>query len=984
MSGSLVSPVLVGREAELGALREALSRASQGKQAAVLLAGEAGVGKSRLVQELAVLAEAADARVLVGGCVELGGQGIPFGPVVEILRGLRDELGGEELRVLLGPGRAEIARLLPELGDGEDQPARAEGASRVQELLLGLLARLAEERPLLLVFEDLQWGDRSTFELIALLVRGLGGRGVMIACTVRPDELRRGHPFRELAARWDQERAVERIELARLGSEDVREQIAAIAGAEPDSQLVESIYERSEGIPLFVEELLGAVRDGGIRQEYLPPSLRDVLLARVDRLGPAAQQVLRVASAGGRRVPDRLLVAVAGMPDAELYAALREIVEHQLLTVDASGRGYAFRHALERATVHEDLLPGERARLHEAYARALEEDLELAGGEREASAMLAHHWLAAHDLERALVASVRAGRAAVAASAPAEAQRHFEQALELWPQVPDAARLVDLEHPALLDAAASQASQAGALDRALALITEALEEVDARREPERHAWLLARNADLLRNRGRDADAVAALERAAALLPERPPSRTRAYVLASLARAMMLSTDAWERSLELAELAYEEASAVGAVEERCDARITLGSVLSDRGRVEEGLRLIELSREEAMEAGLTWIALRAYVNSSDMLVTEADHGRAVEVADEGLRLADEWGLARSLGAILRGNKLEALCRAGRWPEAEAAAASEVGAADGVFAGSVILQRAEILALCGRNEEAERELSRARGHLGQATSVQWTLPIAFVEAELARARGDLAAARGAVERGLAATSDAETDRYRWPLVWLAARIDAEERQKSGRGPAAQEQSAGSTLRQAHAQLRGDRGYEALTAAERSRGGGPSEVDAWAAAVEICRQTNQAYPLAYALARLAEALAAAGDVAAAAGPLAESHELAVRMGAVPVAEHARELARRARVKVDLEESSGEAEAGDELSRFGLTDREREVLELVAEGRSNGQIAEVLFITRKTASVHVSNILGKLGVATRTEAAAVAHKHGLVASTA
>jgi DNA-binding CsgD family transcriptional regulator/tetratricopeptide (TPR) repeat protein len=987
VSSSLVSPVLVGRESELALLRDSLAGAAGGEGAAVLLAGEAGVGKSRLVQELVTLARGADARALLGGCVELGGQGIPFGPVVEILRQLRDELGGEELRVLLGPAREEVARLLPELGEGEEPPPRSDAAPRVQELLLGLFARLAEERALLLVFEDLQWADRSTLELLALLVRGLAGRSVLIVATVRPDELQRGHPFRELAARWDQQRAVRRIDLARLGVEHVREQIAAIGSAEPDGALVELIFERSEGIPLFVEELLGAVEEGDVRREYLPPSLRDVLLARIDRLSPGARQLLRVASVGGRRVPDRLLAAVAQLPEAELYAALREIVEHQLLTVDEGGRGYAFRHALERATIHEDLLPGERAGLHEAYARALEEDPELAGGELEASAMLAHHWLAAHDSARALAASVRAGRGAVAASAPAEAQRHYEQALELWSQVPDAERLAGIDHPALLDAAAAEASLAGALERAHALLSEALEEVDAEQAPERRAWLLARYGDQLRSRGRDAEAVAVLEQAVELLPEGPPSRTRAHVLGSLARALTLSADAWGRGAELAERAIEEAAAVGAFEERWEAQITLGCALFDRNQWEEGLGLLERSLEEARSAGLTWVALRAYVNLADVLVSLGSHERAIELADEGLRFADEWGLARSVGAFLRGNKLEALFRAGRWREAEAAAALPFAAAEGIFAGGIPLMRAEIMVLAGRREEAERELARARGHLGQATGVQWALPLAFVEAELARSAGDLEAAHAAAEKGLSGTREAETDRYRWPVVWMAMRIDAERRLAGSGGQRAPAEGDGEdpdqTLEPGPAQLPADRSYEALATAERRRGTA-REIASWESAVDVCRETGQVYPLAYALARLAEARVAAGDPDGAAPEVAESHALALRMGAEPIAQHARDLARRARLKVNLE-AAGAAPAPDEdeLARFGLTEREREVLALVAEGRSNGQIAEQLFITRKTASVHVSNILSKLDVATRTEAAAVAHRHAAAAAT-
>ena len=275
---------------------------------------------------------------------------------------------------------------------------------------------------------------------------------------------------------------------------------------------------------MFVEELLGAVRDGRMDHDYLPPSLRDVLLARAELLSPSAQHVLRVVSAGGRWVPDGLLASVAELPGPELNAGLREAVEQQLLVVDASGRGYGFRHELARAAIHEDLLPGERAQLHKAYAEAIEATPELAGSELDAVSMLAYHWLAAHDLPRALPASVRAGRAAAEAWAPSAAQRHFELALELWSQVPDAEQRADVDHSELLEAAAHSASRSGALDRALALVDEALGEVGHDGEPEHRATLLVRRAELLVDLGRDEEGLAVLEEAVGLLPQDSPSR----------------------------------------------------------------------------------------------------------------------------------------------------------------------------------------------------------------------------------------------------------------------------------------------------------------------------------------------------------------------------------------------------------------------------------------------------------------------------
>jgi DNA-binding CsgD family transcriptional regulator len=968
---SLVSPVLVGRQPEFAVLQEALRRAMGGEPTAVVVGGEAGVGKSRLVQELGEQARRAGARVLAGGCVELGGEGIPFGPLVDVMRTLASDLGIDELGERLGPGRAEIARLLPELDDGNLVRPVDDRASLVPELIVGLFARMASERPLVLTFEDVQWADRSTLDLIALLVRGLSNR-VLLICTVRFDELHRTHPFRRMSSRWEQQRTVERLELERLDAEEVRAQIQAILEQQPDGELVDLVFERSEGIPLFVEELLGAVRDGRVNQDYLPPSLRDVLLARVDLLSENAQHVLRVASAAGQWAPEGLLSVVAGLSEDELYAALRQIVEHQLLVVDPAGRGYAFRHALARGAVYEDLLPGERARLHRAYAEALEADPGLAGPGIGASAMLAHHWIAAHNLPQALAASVRAGDAVAAASAPAEAQRHYELALEVWTEVPDAQERAGCSYRELLEAAGQAAHHAGAGDRAMALFDQAVAEVGPDEDPGRLARLLARRSRVLTDVGRDEEAIAELERAVDLLPP-TPSAASAQVLASFSRVMILCED-YPRAASGAQRALEAAAATGAVEEQCDAQITLGHVMAHTGEIDDGLALIYAGRDGALRAGMAWTAVRGYINLSDTLLMLGRYDEAVVTGEEGVALAEQTGLGRTAGAFLRGNKAEALLRSGRLDEALKCAAPRTEA-DGVFAGTLTQYRAEVHVAAGRHREAELELKNARRQLRATVAPQFALPIAGTEAEIARLAGDLGRAAEVVERALATETTSTVERYRWPLVWLGMRIEADRPGVAGdyaRAAGLSELALRLVPRSAS-----DYGYRALAAAEYARVRGADEVAAWEQAVPASRAMNQPYPLAYALLRHGEALVAAGDTETAAVAVGRGLELARQMGAAPLIELARDIARGGRLSIveDASDGVGSPDNGD----LGLTARELEVLRLVAEGRSNGQIAEELFISRKTASVHVSNILAKLGVTTRVQAAAVAHRRGL-----
>jgi DNA-binding CsgD family transcriptional regulator/tetratricopeptide (TPR) repeat protein len=984
---SLVSPVLVGRQGEVQALSHALGRLLAGEQATIVVGGEAGVGKSRLVHELVDEARQAGARVLVGSCIELDGGGIPFAPVVEMMRDLAAELPAGDLDAALGSARAEVGRLVPELD--ESTPAISaddRDPARLLELMLGVVGRLAASAPLMLAFEDVQWADRATLDLFPLLVARAAGRRLLLVFTVRSDELHRAHPFRRMAARWEQQRTVQRLELPRLDLHGVAAQIEAILGHRPDGELVDFIAERSEGIPLFVEELLDVTRDGRVDPDYLPPSLRDVLLARAELLSPSAQHVLRVVSAAARWVPDRLLALVAGLSELELHAALREAVEQQLLVVDASGRGFGFRHALARAAIHDDLLPGERTQLHKVYAEALEDNAELAGSDLDASSMLAHHWLAAHNLPRALPASVRAGKAAAAAGAPSAAQRHFERALALWPQVPAAEERAGIDHSHLLEAAALSAARAGAVDRGLALVDQALAEVGYGGTLERRATLLVRRATLLGDLARDGEALAVFEQAEALLPRDLPSKASAQVLSSFARALA-RVDQISRAGELAQRALEAAQAVNATEETLEAQYMLAVAMVYRGDVEGGMTLAEQVAEEATRAGLPLLATRAFIALSDTQLMLGRYDEAIQTAEDGISLVEQAGCSRTLGAFMRSNKGEALMRSGRW-DAVLATAAPGNEAPGVFAGTLPLLSAELHALSGRRDEAEADLREARRHLRNSTAAQFTLPLASVEAELARASGDLIAARQIIADALGREDLGDEPRYKWPLMSQGARVEAELAVAAGDAgePASDAEQRIAELREAAERTATTTppafGHLALVRAEHARVRREQEVEAWADAIAACRAMNEPLPLAYALLRHAETLTGQGHTEAAATSAREALELATMMGAVPTLDDIQALIRRARLSVNGPEEPEEATARvpDELERFGLTAREAEVLRLVADGLSNTEIAEQLFISRKTASVHVSNILAKLGVSTRVQAAAVAHRRGLV----
>jgi predicted ATPase len=418
------TPAFVGRVPELTALIEAFDDARAGRATTALVGGEAGVGKSRLVRELGAHARRTGARVLVGHCLDLEEGGLPYAPFVDILRTLERELPADEGGATIGPLRAALGS--PAADTSPAAPAAAPaadpfGRARVFELLLSLLDRLTAQGPVVLVIEDIHWADRSTDDLITLLSTGARRLPLMLAATYRTDDGGRRRGLQDLLAELTR-RGVTQVRLRRLDRGEVVELASALLGGPPSAELAAGISDRSDGNPLFVEELVAAI--AGDPDAPMPPHLRDAVLSRVGRMPPDAAATLRACAVGGRQVEHALLARVielagaGGAGDDELADGLRACVHHQLLIVDNELGGYRFRHALVHEAVLDEVLPGELARLHRAYAHGLLADVpgdvgppgRSDGGGR--WARLAHHWSAAGDYDAALGAAVRAGFAA--------------------------------------------------------------------------------------------------------------------------------------------------------------------------------------------------------------------------------------------------------------------------------------------------------------------------------------------------------------------------------------------------------------------------------------------------------------------------------------------------------------------------------------------------------------------------------------------
>ena len=992
MSGDVVSPVFIGRRAEMAVLSGVLEQAVAGEPGFVLLGGEAGVGKTRLLSELTARARDAGMRVLAGQCVEPGAEGLPLAPLMDVLRALARTMPPDQLGHVLGPARPGFARLLPELARGE-QPAAGEDLQKAQllEHVLGMLGRLSGAQPVLLIIEDLHWADRSTLDLAAFLIRSLRGSGVALVITFRSDELDRRHPLRPLLTGWERVRPVRRIELRRFSRAEAAAQLQAILGTDRAPVAADVVFGRSDGNAYLIEELAGVIQAGG-DLAHLPPSLKDVLLSRADALSADAQRLLRIVSVAGGIVPERLLAEVAGTERAELFSALREAVDNHLLVVDPAGHGYQFRHALTRDAVYEDMLPGERVELHAAYAGALDRDPALAGDEAAVPATLAYHWYAALDLPRALGAAIDAATRAAASYAPAEELGQLERALEVWPRVPDAEQRTGLDRAEVSRLAADAAFRCGELERARSLLASALAELPSGRDAERHALLLWQDARAQTELGAPDRAAETLRDALALLPAAEATRAHAVVLAALATAYGRD-NALAEAEGAARRAVEAARRAHAPEVEADAAVSLGvaSYLLHPSETGQALETLGAGLRLAREMDFRFAALRGMVNLSQLLHTLGRHLEAAQIAAEGRELAVRAGMGRTLGSYLANNQAEALLCLGQWAEADRVTAEALAAMpEGLPRAELRNVRAQLAAMRGHYQEAVRELGTARQDMESVSDYQFTQPSRYVEALIALGQGDLASARDAVSRGAKlAAADLMVAGYTWPLVWLGMRTEADQ---AARLRARHQEIPGQLTRRCAelARVAADlpaplplpelRAYQSLVTAERQRAAGTQDVAAWASAVAAWRAAGSRYQLSYALLRLAEA-SLAGDRDQAADAVREAHAIAEQAGATPIAEEAAAIARRARISVD---GGAAAQPEDELARFGLSGREREVLLLVAAGHSNREIAEALFISPKTAGVHVSNILAKLGVGGRVEAAAIAHRAGLTAGQA
>ncbi|HEX5090576.1 MAG TPA: AAA family ATPase [Nocardioides sp.] len=951
---------LVGRDEVLARLEALVEQTVAGHRlGTVLVEGPAGIGKTRVVTELASRLEARGVAVVVGHCVAEG-ELLPYAPVAELLAGLVRREGAAAVQRAAGPAAAELGRLLPALGDPGPVELDTMRSPRLFQALSSLLQNLSFEQPLVVVVEDVHWADTSTRELLALLARQQQGDLVLLL-TLRTDE----SPARAGLSRYLAElvrRGDHRVVLQPLSREQQAHQISDILGVPPHRQLLDDVFTRAEGNPFFAEEVLALSQQG---DEGLPATVRDLLVARLEALSPATQQVVRTASVVGRTSPHRLLAAAVDLSGERLDDALRSAVDAHVLEVE--GDALAFRHALLQEAVAATLLPGEEARTHRRIAEALAADPALAGPGARVAGRLARHWSEAGDASRALSASLAAAQEAAEALAFAESLAHHEQALRLFDVVPDAEELLGMPRVALLSSAAGVAQLAGHPERAVELVRDAIALVGPD-DVEQLGWLherLGRYLWLSADTGR---ALEAYRRGVELVPEEPASRRRAAVLSGLSQMLMLS-GRYGESEQLAREAITVAAQIpdGRTVEG-HARNNLGVDLASTGRLEEGVAELQAARRIAEEQfdDIDDIS-RALVNLYSVLYFHGRLDEAADVALENVRVTESLGLQRGRGVWGRCDAAQVLLLLARWDEAGQLLedARELGR-QGIDLYRTDLVEGQLWLRRGDVARAQALLESAETAAGRLIDPHLLSPLYVGLVQSAVARGDDESASRWSEEGLRRLQQVPHPAHLAPL--LAAVATAHVRAAPPRPDAARELLSTARAMVEEFAVRGILAEaEVVTAtAELSGGVGP-----WRAAAETWEHVGDPFRAAYAHLRLAEELLASTEGRPeAAEHLRTALTTARQVGAQGLLRQAEDLGRRSRLRVEA--------APD--NPYRLTSREAEVLRLVADGLTDRAIGGRLFISHRTVERHVSNLLSKLDVDRRSELVATAHREGLL----
>jgi DNA-binding CsgD family transcriptional regulator len=858
----------------------------------------------------------------------------------------------------------------------------------VAELLDGVALR----SPLGLLIEDVHWADGATLDFLTYFARVGRGGAVSVVVTCRSDEV----PLDGAVAVWlehvRRDTGVAEIRVGPLSRSDVAEQVAALVGAAPPGELVEEVYARTEGHAFFTEQLVAAaVTDAGelAQAVELPPRLAELLLARTARCGGDGQAVLAALVVAGRPLTEVTLGEVTGLDASTVRTAVRDLTAARLLGAPAD-RGHRPRHALLAEAVAAELLPGEQVVLHERIAQSLQ-----AMGDDALAAEAAGHWAAAGRSGAELQARLTAARAAEQVFAYADAAAHWQRAIELSQAEPGADLGDGLDVPRLYIRAVDALDASGDSVRAGAVAEEAYRRFADHADRATAAVVHQRAAYLRAIIDSPAAGLPLIKEALRLYDGSPPSAEHASAWFQYTFFFLIEGGGRHQEEILAALTrgLEIAKAAGAATLIPRILSLLAIESFERGEVEEGFRLLAQARSEpeASRDASTVIVLAA--NESSALLTLGRLEAGTRTGLRGFDDARKLGFGSNRAAILTlTNGVEGLLGRGRTAEAAALLDPLTGGPvdrDNRWLHQV---RAEIDLLRGQVEAAARRLRR----MGTGTDVDDARELGQRVAEVALWAGRPEQALEAVQRALQRLEDTD-----WGTIscgWLLAAAmracaDLSEQARARdemavRAALAAADDLVSWVNREHDVPFTDHPYVAIIPAaratwdaERSRAAGSSNAELWSGAADQWEALDYRHRAAYARWRQAEALLAtphgrgtAATVLSTAAGLAVEH--------VPLTAAIQNLARSARIDLDAGAEPAQPDEPSVARAFGLTDRELDVLRLLGQGKTNPEIAAALFISPRTAGVHVTHILRKLDATTRVQAATIADRAGLLDS--
>jgi DNA-binding NarL/FixJ family response regulator len=951
------STALIGRREEQERLAQALQRADAGNGALILIAGEAGVGKTRLAD---TLASAPGVLVLRGRATS--GAASPYGLIGAALRSqLRSD---PKLLDSLGPLKPHLAGILPELGAAAEETNRA----TLFEAVCAAVTHLGSDRRLVLLLDDLHWSDAATLELLSALAEPLCGTAVVIVGTYRSDGLPRDHTLRRLRNELRRAGRLDEIVLDPLSATETEQMLAQILGDAPSESLTRAVHDRTLGVPFFVEEFARALTSTGVLQpgEHglelassdevpLPDSVRDAVLLGLADLSEEARAAADAAAVAGDGFDLDVVADIAGS------AALAELLEHGI--ANEAGNGLAtFRHALSRESIYADIPWLRRRALHRQVAAALETN-------GAPSAAVATHWVGARDTARARDALVRAVTESEALHAYRDAADAGRQALDLWSDQPgdghDPRRLEALEHYAANSELAGDLTEAIRAQRELSDLRGSHGDALALAKAQR------RLAALYDMRGERESAFAARRVAAQVCAENGHPDAAALDHLAMANHLRLSSRHSE-AVELARTAVREAELAGRADIRARARGLEGLAQAKAGDYDAGLATVRESLAQALDAGLTGVVAELYQRLSIVLYEAADYRSAAEALDTALDLCRTDGSPNTQEACV--SCLAYVLRdLGEWTEASRLCRELVDQGRSVFVAEGLL--GSIQAYQGRTGSGRRLLTSCLNQASRIDHYNMTVDSTAGFAFVAAAEGAHDEAAQHCRSILNRWRESQDHHYalsglRWSAVYLARQGD--------RAAAHEFTDALSTVASTSGQP------EALAAVGHAiaelallDGDAQTAAEQLTNALELHRTIDMPFVRAQIELRAGVALGAAGETEAGLERLADAYRAAKKIGARPLAaEAARETAA---LDASVVERLGRRAQGD-ADGTGLSRRERDVVRLVAVGRTNREIAQELFLSTRTVDMHVRNILRKLDCRSRVEAAHRAGELGLV----